>query len=255
MMDKTKGHIVFVGDSIQIEYSAAFAYSLYRDALSKSPPALHRQCSLCYQGCLIEDAKPLPCPFANPSEGYDDHLKMHIVRDDLVCPCADPYWDTVGNFFGTPWFKDLGRVNASLLILNKGAHFIETADNLARLNDTLHHVTRTYPNISIVWRTTPPGHDTDAADIFFSEPLLNYTNVPRIYNWDRFYEQNEAVLAFLDRHYPEVLVLDLVPSTALRQDSHINGLHYCLPGPLDTWAILLYNALLIIDDATEAEVH
>ncbi len=47
----------------------------------------------------------------------------------------------------------------------------------------------------------------------------------------------------------QVLYLDVVTATARRADSHADGLHYCLPGPPDTWVTLLFNALVLIDDA------
>jgi len=45
-----------------------------------------------------------------------------------------------------------------------------------------------------------------------------------------------------------VFVLDVVPATSLRADSHMSStndcLHYCAPGPIDMWVELLYNAIL-----------
>jgi hypothetical protein len=157
------------------------------------------------------------------------------------------YSNVAHNIHCQPWFYELGRVNASLVVLNRGAHFIGTNETIAELNVTLHAITTTYPNISIVWRTTPPGHK-DVSLNFFAAPLTEYTDVPHMYNWEQFNSQNKEVVQFLHRYYPQVLILDLATPMALRADSHVDGLHYCLPGPLDTWAILLLNALYIADD-------
>ncbi|CAM9681598.1 unnamed protein product [Ectocarpus sp. 4 AP-2014] len=42
-------------------------------------------------------------------------------------------------------------------------------------------------------------------------------------------------------------LLDAYSPTILRADFHASeedGLHYCLPGPIDHWVVLLYNILL-----------
>ena len=42
------------------------------------------------------------------------------------------------------------------------------------------------------------------------------------------------------------LYLDVFPSIKLRADQHpsdLDCLHYCLPGPLDSWIIFLYNLI------------
>eukprot|EP01041_Mallomonas_annulata_P003234 gene3234-6399_t len=54
----------------------------------------------------------------------------------------------------------------------------------------------------------------------------------------------------LHEKFPEVLFLDVSTATNLRCDSHgdfaIDGLHYCIPGPIDTWAVFLQHALHVI---------
>jgi hypothetical protein len=191
--------------------------------------------------CTIEAATTIPCP--SKKRKYF----QHIVRNDVLRLNNESYSSPELNIYCQPWFHELRRVKASLLVLNRGAHFVNTNDTIAELNVTMHAITTTYPNMSIVWRTTPPGHK-DVSETFFSAPLTEYSEVPHMYHWERFNEQNKEVVQFLHHHYPQVLVLDLAAPMALRADSHVDGLHYCLPGPLDTWAIMLLNALYIADD-------
>jgi hypothetical protein len=47
----------------------------------------------------------------------------------------------------------------------------------------------------------------------------------------------------LAANFPHVLYLDVFTPTVLRADSHLDMLHYCVPGPLDTWVELLSNVL------------
>jgi len=72
------------------------------------------------------------------------------------------------------------------------------------------------------------------------------------FHWDLIPGQNQLTL----RHLlpPSVHLLDVAPATALRHDSHPHFkykhrerqdcLHYCLPGPLNLFSILLQQMLL-----------
>lgn len=69
---------------------------------------------------------------------------------------------------------------------------------------------------------------------------------PDEYGWGKFHLQNalleEAFSAELGWNF-----IDVYTPTLSRMDSHVGGkdcLHYCSPGPVDHWAILLYNILL-----------
>ena len=55
---------------------------------------------------------------------------------------------------------------------------------------------------------------------------------------------------------PRWALLDAYTPTVLRADMHGrkgDGLHYCIPGPLDHWVSLLYNMLLVETSATTGE--
>jgi len=40
--------------------------------------------------------------------------------------------------------------------------------------------------------------------------------------------------------------MDIFKLTMLRADSHADSLHYCHPGPLNTWNIILFNVIYLI---------
>lgn len=69
-------------------------------------------------------------------------------------------------------------------------------------------------------------------------------DAPASYHWPRFRQENlrvEGVFLADGWH-----LLDAYTPTVLRSDSHIGGhdcLHYCVPGPADTWVVMLYNML------------
>ncbi len=68
-------------------------------------------------------------------------------------------------------------------------------------------------------------------------------------NWHKFHAQNQVIREFLLTHYPMVVQIDIKTPTVLRVDSHMDGMHYCIPGPIDTWVKLMYNALQIVHKA------
>lgn len=59
--------------------------------------------------------------------------------------------------------------------------------------------------------------------------------------------QNELTEELLRSHYPNVLYLDVATQTNLRRDSHFDNIHYCFPGPIDSWILLIFNALKLIN--------
>lgn len=58
--------------------------------------------------------------------------------------------------------------------------------------------------------------------------------------------QNFHVRHFLEYHFPEVLYLDTASVMNLRGDSHVDAIHYCIPGPMEGLVDLIYNILVII---------
>jgi len=136
-----------------------------------------------------------------------------------------------------------------VIVLNRGAHYRPLAEVLAGYNETLTYIRQQAPDALIFIRTTPAGHPKCG----------NYVNKPPLtepldvltwrgpWHWGAFEEQNRAVRAMVHGMY-RVFVLDVVPATSLRADSHFSNtndcLHYCAPGPVDMWVELLYNAIL-----------
>ena len=135
------------------------------------------------------------------------------------------------------------------LILSRGAHYEDISSLLTTLNTTLAYMTDTYPSMQIIYRNTVPGHLNIAGEDRYGPPLYeaqNMTDLP--YHWGDFFLQNHPVKDFLDEFYPQIIYLDVYTSTVLRRDSHCvnDGLHYCIPGPIDEWVVLLYNVLHLL---------
>jgi hypothetical protein len=148
----------------------------------------------------------------------------------------------------------------TIWVLNRGVWYRKMREHLQIVKGILHLVKSLAPNSTLFWRTTPAGHP----DAFGKVPLqnapplvapieeFNFTaGLAAKYMWWEAQSQNEETVAALPSN---VIVVDVVPATALRHDSHPvrafaidresrDGLHYCIPGPVDQW-VELWAAIL-----------
>ena len=70
------------------------------------------------------------------------------------------------------WVSQVEAQNASVLIMNTGAHYEEIHEEVRIVNSSLGYLKARFPELSILYRTTIAGHvDCDA--LFNSEPLKN----------------------------------------------------------------------------------
>ena len=145
-----------------------------------------------------------------------------------------------------PWFSDLGDMEWGLNYIN------ETLTRWRAEQKTLPRM---------IWKTQNPGHancDEFAGPIsWYEERLMNLSYVQSEYNWNLFPIFDRMAKEFFADM--DVEILDMAP-LFLRPDAHPGKvgkvhklganqsvkdcLHYCVPGPLDLFATLLYHALL-----------
>ena len=164
-----------------------------------------------------------------------------------------------------PWQTLIGKHNISLLVLNRGPHWMNETVVLRDLRETLTAVFQAHgPNISVIYRTAVPGH-TGCGRFFDSPPQLprlepeagsDPAAAPTVqqtpYHWQQISEQNKAIASMLASDFPQVVLLDVHRSTVLRADSHREPpwdcLHYCIPGPIDSWVELLFSQLAVLSE-------
>ncbi|CBN79344.1 conserved unknown protein [Ectocarpus siliculosus] len=144
------------------------------------------------------------------------------------------------------------------LLVNAGAHrqlggveaygsMIKTAgESLTASMRRLHG-----DNAILVVRNTVPGHG-ESFDRMFTGPVNLDTALdlvekgPPEFEWTTILDKNTLLEEAFEATHGWTL-LDAYSPTILRADSHASatdGLHYCLPGPIDHWVVLLYNILL-----------
>ena len=179
-------------------------------------------------------------------------LTLQAIDDHIAGGCHNSNISIILLYDEYKLYKSfLDKYQFDLLIYNRGAHYVADDVLLYELNSTLSFLHHYYPTISIIYRSTSPGH-INFQDLRYSPPLSSkhHYMATSVHNWDLFEHQNELTKHLLHRHYHDILYLDIYPSTVLRGDGHcsIDGLHYCIPGPIDQWVVFLYNALSILDN-------
>ena len=220
-----KGDVVIVGDSVnkQLHISLKEAFLLN----SKS------QCS------SLTDIDVLSCPNNNS-------VTVAFYRNDLLSLITANESFTK-HAYEQIWISNLTNSN-SLLILNRGAHFENDLKLVKDINNTFSFLRSQYPNVSIIWRNTPPGVNFRSS--VFSVPLHTAPKVPHRYHWDEFHRQNEIVRKLLETYYPDTLFIDVASPSILRQDAHYDEIHYCIPGPVSLWVDFILSALHLISTFT-----
>lgn len=179
--------------------------------------------------------------------GEQTGFNLRVVLNPFLVPdLGEESW------YNNRWLNKLKEWDTGILILNRGSRFRETEVLLKNVRETLTAVRKLYPDLLVIWRNTAGGHPD--CHIHWS-PLRERMNPKEVHfpmNWHRHSEQNVALQPLLKEF--GVVYMDIETATSLRPDGHHTRLdgtvdchHYCMPGPLDNWASVLYNVLLQLD--------
>ncbi|KAL3906950.1 MAG: hypothetical protein SGILL_009070 [Bacillariaceae sp.] len=125
-----------------------------------------------------------------------------------------------------------------VLVLNRGAHFVDDASLLRDMNSTILPQVQEWQErcrlankeCLFVWRTSVPGHpecnsfQEPSTSIAEMEELVRNHSMATGYHWDQFLPQNKLVLELL-RQTPNLAydVMDGYPAQILRPDLHKGG--------------------------------
>ena len=257
-------NILMLGDSLQDEWFYSLTSSLIRSTFDH-PEGKTWACS--------HDPK-----FMNAYRGIGGDVQYQIIDTSIFnCGNSKLYYVRHDHFFlshknavydrtvltqeelyGAGWHEllDTDFDHVDLLVVNRGAHYVPDHVLLKEINETLTFMTQQYGSrISIIFRSTAPGH-SNYDETRYLAPLRNSSEAKlNDFHWDDFERQNRLVQRLIRRYFKDVLYLDVYPSSVLRHDGHTDddGLHYCIPGPIDNWTVLLYNALSILEQAHTLE--
>eukprot|EP00271_Cylindrocystis_brebissonii_P005786 TRINITY_DN1806_c0_g1_i1.p1 TRINITY_DN1806_c0_g1~~TRINITY_DN1806_c0_g1_i1.p1 ORF type:complete len:484 (-),score=100.13 TRINITY_DN1806_c0_g1_i1:916-2367(-) len=244
--------ILVVGDSIQYQFFQALQFNLWM--LNKT---------------YIQDLFPDGCPpdwvvssepskkicygfkFCSAVDGLPEGpgVDVRFARNDFLT-MADTRHREKSAVYG-PWWTRVEEWNPDVVVLNRGAHWAPNEDYRFELQRSVKWLREKLPNALLIFRSTPAGH-IDC--MRYDKPLKKAMNPDILpYRWGKFPEQNAIAKEVIEGVGGVFMDVDII--TLLRADGHIglgadrrlispDCLHYCLPGPEDTWVQLLGNILL-----------
>lgn len=238
-------HVLAVGDSLTTFLGASVVNSFFEgldSGTARKYPACRHTCMH-----LCKSTYHLPCrELVNKS--LEDVLWTD-VRNDHVSLVAHNRNDTSRNVYENSWIEFLrsspDRAPVSMVLLNRGAHYVPDDQLIRDARVTLDWLRLFHSNVSVVWRNTPRGHlELERRSKVPLQSTSNFSE-PLPFHWGDFHRQNQLIRETLRNHYRGVLYLDVATMTELRPDSHMDGLHYCVPGPQSSWLKLLLNVVLL----------
>jgi hypothetical protein len=189
-----------------------------------------------------------------------------LCKEEQVIDCGDDlpsfnlsfYRDNVLHQSADGWMGWIQPRNISLLLFNHGPHFsgaTAVEDAQFKTLSVLQYMEEHHPDVSILWRTSARGHK-NAIDAFKRMPADSVPEDPDVfsmYNWNQLSDMNTLTERMIRERFPGILVVDVSKSTEMRWDTHSDGMHYCMPGPQDSWLLFLFNALLRLPSDAEVK--
>ena len=139
----------------------------------------------------------------------------------------------------------LSKINRTIAIFNKGAHFDKEYYYISKLRKTFDEISQKYHHminkkqLRVIFRDTVSGVHY-YLQYFKSTPLterldFNLSVLEKHWGWDRFGIENNLTRNLIETEFPWVTYMNVSYSASLRLDSSHDGLHVCIPGPMDHW--------------------
>eukprot|EP00271_Cylindrocystis_brebissonii_P018127 TRINITY_DN4996_c0_g2_i5.p1 TRINITY_DN4996_c0_g2~~TRINITY_DN4996_c0_g2_i5.p1 ORF type:complete len:194 (-),score=0.48 TRINITY_DN4996_c0_g2_i5:1078-1659(-) len=148
---------------------------------------------------------------------------------------------------GAPWASKLQDWAPSIIQLNVGVRWQADEDLVRGVTNAVTFIRQTLPDALVIWRTTHVGH-TNCWQ--YKGPITEPQDPDGLlHKWNLIYIQRLILRPILKPF--GVIWMDIGPLMLLRPDGHCEEtettptdcLHYCQPGPVDTWVTFLYHIL------------
>jgi hypothetical protein len=160
------------------------------------------------------------------------------------------------------WMNWVEKHPDSVVLVNRGVHGDTDSNVVNNIRVVLNFLIRTLsPEESLlIWRTVNIAHVNCGENrrpipsSRWKDDFIDDNPYHREWNWKKFPVQSQKVVlpmvkdiiarnnSFLASRF---VYLDVFESIKLRADGHhheiYDCLHYCVPGPLDSWIIFLFN--------------
>jgi len=222
-------NILIVGDSLNAELAVTFA------AFASEGPFEVAQ--------LDESPRPIKiCKSSNLLYIRNDILSV-VPRSEVIPDVQD------GNIAEYSWIDYLKSGEYEIAIFNRGAHYFPDPiirENLRALS-TLLSDAQIRAKTKIFYRTTTSGHpNCEKFTLPLSRAEASRVESTSQYDWNKFPVQNKIISNFFMSL--GAYIIDANATSFFRPDHHRGDgdcLHYCIPGPVDTWLIFFWNILAL----------
>lgn len=222
-----KGNLLVVGDSL-----SRYWYNSLHNQLQMENRKQRMHKSVPPQCRLWEDMGLMPkhlklCRGLTPC-WVDKHV-YHIRNDWLSVDISEPH--NISTHYFLPWLPFIRTAGVRAVLLNRGAHFVETPLFEQQLEATMRRLREEYPGLLILYRGTAVGHSNCDS---YSGPTNEPQKGPLAYHMDEFPAQNAIAKKIVERH--RGVYLDVETMSQFRPDGHFGThdgitdcLHYCNP--------------------------
>jgi hypothetical protein len=229
--------VLFVGDSTQGQLFLSFAHLIgVGSAVSRMSQCALRKFS----------TEPRELNVTAQLCGGTGAVTARFLRNELLRIGPNQAGVVTDAKNGDHWLCDFESAarEAHLIILNRGQHYVPDMEFKRTLADTLAVLQQLSPGATIVYRSTWSNFEGCAQ---LPDPLpLPYEYSGRgsqVDEWRLIQEQNQLAREVVER--AGALWLNIYQSSAYRPGGHQRAArarfcsHYCLPGPVDDWSMLL----------------
>ena len=147
---------------------------------------------------------------------------------------------------GDYWAEEVARHDPDIVIISSGPHIYGNG-NFTRLYQTvvsdIAFLRKTVSNKTFIWKTQQPGGCTP--EISPDHPFAAARQMTDLqFNWDEFFDRDSATIRIMQEHQIPFIDMRMLYS---RSDAHNaesgDCLHFCSPGVLDIFPILIHRLL------------
>ena len=192
------------------------------------------------------------------SSGYVKRNKV-LEADLELSRREDTFdWDNY-NYTNGEAFGHILKDNQLYLVLNTGAHWHNNMEGYSKMViNVLGHLLKFFKGKRVFYRASSHGH-VGCMDVKSPQQPEDATKESFVFNWRLLKHYNAIWKYEISRlNDPRFVFLDVFPMSEQRADSHSlskfgnDCFHYCLPGVVDYWNLLLLSFIVHGDWATDS---
>ena len=268
-LQKASGsRVAFVGDSFAYEQFVSLRCLLGRDMVPGEGPTAFKTTTgiefsvydspfLVSQKTLNLVGEPEPTTSSNSSKYNRQHSSKYtrgnrdLERDVGLSRLEDVFdWENYNYSDGDPYGHLLNDTQL-YLVLNTGAHWHGNMKGYSSMVvNVLAHLQKNFKGNRVFYRASSHGH-AGCMDVVSPQPPEDPSKQKFDYNW-RLLKHYNAIWKYEITRLkdPRIVFLNVFPISEERADSHSlskyrnDCLHYCLPGIIDYWNMLLLSFIV-----------